>query len=132
MATLTGPPIARVVATLLLVAGLSATACDSSNGVASDLLRRTVPAGDSTPTLSGPVRTGQSVQFTWEFQTHLGASAYMDWLARQLHEYRMVARDASQLRLAKGVAGDAYVLMIALEPINERTYVRITFSASPD
>lgn len=127
-----GYRVTRFVAILLLVAGLCATACDSSSGVANDVLRKTVPAGDLRPTLSGPVQTGQSLQFTWEFETHLGASAYTEWLVRQLHDYRIVERDPSQLRLAKGVTGDAYLLMIALEPINTRTYVRVTFSALPD
>jgi hypothetical protein len=71
------------------------------------------------------------VRFTWEFETGLG-SGYADWLVQHLHEFRVVERDRSHLWLSKYIEGDAYTLRIALEPINRRTYVRVTLIASPD
>ena len=114
-----------------LIAGLSNVACDSSDRIATDILRRTIPPGDSSPLLSRPTWSGQSVRFTWEFETGVGPG-YADWLVQHLHEFRVFERDASHLWLSKYVEGEAYTLRIALEPMIQRTYVRVTLTASPD
>ena len=54
-----------LLAGLVSAASLSA-GCDSSRTTVQEILRRTIAPGDAVPTLSEPVRSGQSLQFTWD------------------------------------------------------------------
>jgi hypothetical protein len=116
----------------VILASLCASGCYSSGTIADDVLRRTVPEGDSTPVLSGPVWTGQLAQFAWDFDTHMSAPGYVEWLEQHLHDFQMVDRDRARLRLVKQGEGDAYRLQIVLDQIDGRTLVHARLFASPD
>ena len=51
---------------------------DASRRAVEDILSRTVPPGDTVPTLSEIARARQSDEFTWEFVTHLNPNDYVD------------------------------------------------------
>ena len=118
-------------AVLLVVASLS-VACDASEAPAEGILRRTVPHEDARPTISGPTRSGQSIQFTWDFQTHLTPTAYSAWLPEQLRDFELVPGDGPQLRLSKHLGGDSYRLLVTAESDGATTHVHVQLTESPD
>ena len=123
-------PVARLAA-LLVVASLSA-ACDVSEAPAEAILRRTVPKEDARPGISGPMRPGESIQFTWDFQTHLTPTSYKAWLPEQLRDFEVVSGDGPQLRLAKHSGGDSYRLLVTAESDGATTRVHVQLTESPD
>jgi hypothetical protein len=113
--------------------GLALAACsDASRGVAQGILRHTVPPGDTVPSLSEPVRADQSLQFTWDFETHLSTMAYADWLKAQLRDFQVIAESESDLRFGQSVGGDAYRLRVTLQAATAMTQVHVQLVASPD
>jgi hypothetical protein len=76
---------AGLVSVASLIAG-----CDASRTTAQEILRRTIPPGDALPTLSDPMRSGPSLQFTWDFETHLTLSAYTAWLKEHGRSFEVV------------------------------------------
>jgi hypothetical protein len=121
-----------VVAIYLGLTILGSVGCDSSRTNAGDTLRRTVPEGDSEPALAGPVWSGQSAQFTWDFETHLDAMAYTAWLAERLRDFEIVTQDSGHVLLRKYRDGDSYRIQLVLDNMNGRTRVHATLNASPD
>lgn len=113
--------------------GLALAACgDASRGMAQGILRRTIPSGDTVPSLSEPVRADQSLEFTWDFETHLSTMAYADWLKAQLREFQVVAESGSDLRFGQDVGGDAYRLRVTLQAATAMTRVHVQLVAAPD
>ena len=108
------------------------SACDLSDTPAETILHRTVPGGDAVPTLSGPTRSGQSIQITWDFQTHLTPTAYSAWLPEQLRDFELVPGDGPQLRLSKHLGGDSYRLLVTAESDGATTHVHVQLTESPD
>ena len=129
--TFRSPARVALPAALLIVAILSA-ACDVSEALADGILRRTVPPEDARPSLSGPTRSGQSIQFTWDFQTHLTPTAYSAWLPEQLRDFELVSGDGPQLRLAKHLGGDSYRLLVTAELDGATTRVHVQLTESAD
>lgn len=122
--------IALIAAFLLL--GSLWSACDLSDTPAEAILRRTVPGGDAVSTLSAPTRSGQSIQITWDFQTHLTPTAYRAWLPEQLRDFELVPGDGPQLRLSKHLGGDSYRLVVTAESDGATTRVHVQLTESPD
>jgi hypothetical protein len=113
--------------------GLSLSACDDpSRSLAQDVLSRTIPPGDPVPSLSEPVRSGQSLQFTWDFESRMDPTGYADWLKTRLGDFQVIDGRASNLHLAKQVDGDAYRLHVTLLSGTGVTGVHMQLTASPD
>jgi hypothetical protein len=107
--------------------------CIAIAPTAADTMRRTIPDGEAQPVLLGPVWTGPSAQFTWEFETRLSAADYIEWLVPRVRDFEVVDRQPIRLVLRKYVGGDAYQLRLTLEEgAQERTHVRGILTASPD
>jgi hypothetical protein len=121
-------------ATLLAMTGLVAVGCSSTAGTpAGDILRRTVPPGESVPSLSGPAWSGQSAQFTWDFDTHMSATAYSEWLTQQLRgDFQPVERDGSHLFMTKHASGDLHRLRLAFSMSGPLTHVQAVLTSAPD
>jgi hypothetical protein len=105
---------------------------NASTGMAQGILRRTVPTGDTVPLISEPIRADQSLQFTWDFETHLSALAYADWLRAQLRDFQVVDQNRSDLRFGKYQGGDAYRLQVTIEAGTASTRVHVQLVALPD
>ncbi len=105
---------------------------DATATLAQEILIRTIPPGDSEPSLSEPVRSGQSLQFRWDFEGHLDATDYFNWLSSRLRDFQVVERNGSDLYMAKHVDGDAYRLHVTLESGTGVTRIHVQFTASPD
>lgn len=129
--TFRSPSLIALITAFLLLGSLW-SACDLSDPPAEAILRRTVPGGDAVPSLSGPTRSGQSIQFTWDFQTHLTPTAYSAWLPEQLRDFELVSGDGPQLRLAKHLGGDSYRLLVTAELDGATTRVHVQLTESPD
>jgi hypothetical protein len=65
-----------------------------------------VPPGDSAPSPVGPMAEGQSLQFMWEFKTHLNPREYLAWvvgvLGRDAFRLEGGAADSAKLNRADG------------------------------
>jgi hypothetical protein len=120
-----------LVAGFVSMAGLS-TGCDSSRTTAQEILRRTIPPGDATPTLSAPVRSERSLQFTWDFDTHLTPAEYTAWLKRHIQDFAVVDDSRLGLSLAKHIGGDVYRLRMKTESGTGTTRVHAQLTASAD
>jgi hypothetical protein len=120
-----------LLAGLVSATGLSA-GCDSSRTTELEMLRRTIPPGDAVPTLSEPVRSGQSLQFTWDFDTRLTSSKYQAWLKEHLRDFEAVQEGPFRLRLATHIGGDAYRLLMTAEPGTGTTHIHAQLTASAD
>jgi hypothetical protein len=121
-----------VFAIYLGLTSLGSIGCDSSRTIAGDILRRTVPEGDSEPALAGPVWSGQSAQFTWDFETHRDAMAYTEWLAQHVRDFEIVTQDSGHILLRKYGDGDSYRIRLVLDDMNGRTRVHGILTASPE
>jgi hypothetical protein len=137
--TLMRTPIVGLIVCHALLSGcigvgvLALAACsDASRAVAQGILRRTVPPGDTPPSLSEPVRADQSLQFTWEFETHLSTMAYADWLKAQLRDFQVVDERGSDLRFGQAVGGDAHRLHVTFQASTPMTRVHVQLVTSPD
>ena len=84
--------------------------CDVPRATVQEILHRTIPAGDAMPGLSGAVSSGSSIQFTWEFDTHLATNDYATWLRAHLDDFQVAPLDGARLGLAKLIGGDSYRL----------------------
>ena len=120
-----------LLAVVLVAACLSAT-CEVSEAPAEAILRRTVPREDARPSLSGPTKSGQSNQFTWDFQTTLTPHAYVAWLREQLRDFEVVPGEGPQLRLSKNLGGDSYRLLVTADSDKAATHVHVQLTESPD
>ena len=126
----------RLAIRFVLLAGLVSAAslsagCDSSRTTVQEILRRTIPPGDAVPTLSESARSGQSLQFIWDFDTHLTPSEYQAWL-EHVRDFEVVQEGQSRLSLATHIGGDAYRLLITAEPGTGTTRIRAQLTASAD
>ena len=120
---------------LAICIGLSTAfgACsDASRRVVEDIFNRTIPPGDTVPTLSDNARASQSVEFTWEFGTHLNATEYAEWLKTRLRDFQLVKENGAELYLGKQIDGDAYRLHVTLHGEAAGTRVHVQLTASPD
>ena len=122
-----------LLSTYIVVSGFAFSVCsDASRGVAQGILSRTVPAGDTLPALSEPVRAGQSLQFNWDFETHMSVIDYAEWLKTRLKDFQVVDEHGSDLHLGKQVGGDAYRLHVTLQAATPVTRVHVQLAAAPD
>ena len=127
----------RLAIRFVLLAGLVSAAslsagCDSSRTTVQEILRRTIPPGDAVPTLSEPVKSGQSLQFTWEFDTRLTPSEYQVWLKEHVHDFEVVQESPSGLSMATHIGGDTYRLLMTADPGTGTTHIRAQLTASAD
>ena len=68
----------------------------------------------------------------WDFETHLNAAAYVEWLPQHVRDFEIIKRESAHLLLRKYVDGDFYRLHIVLENLNGRARVHAVLTASPD
>jgi hypothetical protein len=118
---------------LSLVVVALLVACHSSPDVASDILRRTIPLGQSVPVPSRTVVGGQSTNLKWDLETASSPSEYVAWVKPQFHDFQIVADAPSQLRLTKLIGGDASRLSILTEPRpNGGSRIYVELNVAPD
>ena len=122
------PPVRRLAATVIVASLISA--CDSSQALAQDILRRSVPPGESAPPLSQAIRSTGSAQFMWDIDTH--RDDYATWVRQQLLDFEVVTASPAQLRMAKMVGGDACRLLFVIEPRAGVTHVHVEMTERPD
>lgn len=117
----------------VLFACFIACACGSPYQHIRDLKDATVPAGDRAPALDEPVRSDQSLQFSWEFDSHLEPASYLEWVAAQLTKRRFTVqrRDAAAVELTRIDGGDAYRMRVEVVS-SAPTHVRVGLRASAD
>ena len=119
--------------TYVLVTVTLAACDDSAKGRALGLVRRTIPTGDSMPSLADAVRNGQSISYVWDVETPMSPNAYGAWLREQLTDFDVVESDLPRLRFAKLVGGDAYRLYLTIERGTAAdTHVHGQLIVSPD
>ena len=117
----------------IAIAICTSVACDRNRRTAEGILARTIPAGHQVPSLAPAPTTGTAAQFTWDFETLVTASDYIAWLKDQFRDYEIVADDAAHVRLAKVAPGDAYRLMVSLDPRGGGlTHVHAQLTIAPD
>lgn len=122
-----------LLSTYIGLSGFVFVACgDASRGVAQGILSRTIPPGDTLPALSEPVRAGQSLQFIWDFETHMSLIDYAEWLKTQLKDFQVVDENGSDLRFGKQDGGDAYRLHVTFQAAPPVTRVHVQLVAAPD
>jgi hypothetical protein len=127
------PAWRALLSTYIVLSGFAFAACgDASRGVAQGILSRTIPPGDTLPALSEPVRAGQSLQFTWDVETHMSVSDYAEWLKTRLKDFQVVEENGSDLHLGTLIGGDAYRLHVTLQAATPVTRVHVQLVASPD
>ena len=119
----------RLVAAVVIAAYVGGS-CDSPNALARDVLRRSVPPGDTVPAPSAPVRTADGVQFVWDIETQ--RTDYADWAKRQFGDFAVVRDDPTQLRLAKMVSGDACRLLFVISQRSGIAHVHVEMTERPD
>ena len=124
------PPPTISFATLLLGACLLSINCGSTHATVEELKNATVPAGNSVPVLGSSITEAQSLVFSWEFDTHLAPSAYMDWVASRLTAKRCTIqrREPTSIHATRVEQGDSYQLL--LEVSGPPTHVRATLRAA--
>jgi hypothetical protein len=117
-----------------LLACLALAACGSSPRQTVRAIKdATVPAGDTADTLVDPVTERQSMRFGWEFDSHLDAARYLDWVLGQLTNigFAINQRGPNAIALTRLEGGDAYRMRI--EVVRQSpTHVRVTLTISPD
>ena len=123
--------------TLLVLGGalivLPWPACgDQSKTLEQDILNRTIPPGEPALSPPEPVRSSQSLQFTWDIETRMSPADYSAWLTAQLRDFQLVDANDSDLHFAKAVGGDAYRVHVTLQSGLAVTRVRVQLTASPD
>lgn len=93
----------------------------------------TVPAGDTSPRLADPVSEGYARRFTWEFDSHLDATGYLEWLVPRLTQdgFAVPARRGNAIAVARLDGGDAYRMSVEVSA-SPPTHVRVTLVVSPD
>lgn len=92
-----------------------------------------MPAGDRAPSLDEPVRSDHSLQFSWDFDSHLDPETYLDWAAEQLAKrgFTIQRRDVASAELTRVDSGDAYRMRVEIVS-SSPTHVRVTLRASAD
>ena len=107
------------------------TACEVSTKPAQEILRRTIPPGDTAPTLADAVSSEGRMQVTWDFESHFTAAQYADWLRAQLRDFDVIPSDPAQMQFSKLIGGDSYRLLITLQAGPSTTRVHAQLTASP-
>ena len=116
----------------LVVAFLGSGCHDPLTAQAQRILIRTVPTDAGAPALPEPTRYDQSANFSWDFDTAMNASVYVDWVKRQLRDFEVVDSRDQDLRFAALIGGDAYHLRVSPQAGAGRTHVHVELMTSAD
>ena len=112
---------------------LALLACGSPYQTVRAIKDATVPTGDRADSFADPVAEQQSMRFGWEFDSHLDAGSYLDWVVGQLtnRSFTLNQRGPNAIALTRLDDGDAY--RMSIEVVGQSpTHVRITLTISPD
>ena len=73
------------------------------------LKMKTVPAGGTLVSESGPTRGSSSLTATWDIEAPMEKAEYLKWVASQLQpDFKIGSSDKSHLTFFKDVDGDSY------------------------
>jgi hypothetical protein len=76
-------------------------------------------------------REGQALRATWTVEVDMQWSAYADWVASQLREFRLANREADALRFSRPLEGDVYYVTLERRPSDGALLVEARFEARP-
>ena len=108
------------------------SSCSSPEAPVVKIKLATVPVGDTADALSDPVHEKLSRRFTWNVETRLDPTPYLEWVADRLSRQGFTVHDQQErsLTLAKLDEGDAYGMHLEVTHVHP-TRVRVTLTASP-
>jgi hypothetical protein len=112
--------------------GLGSASCSSPESLAVPFVQLTVPPGDAVPAVSGPVTSGQSQQFIWDFNTHLSAQEYATWVKEQTRPFETKEAGDARMLFATHIGGDSYQLVVTVDTAGGTTHVHVQLTGSPD
>lgn len=120
-------------ALVVLIPWMFGCARASQSEAIRNLKDATVPPSDTAPALDNPAPEGQSLRYSWQFDSRFDASTYLDWVTRGFTNqgFSVRRRDASSVELTRVDGGDAYRIRIEVGGATP-TRVQVVVRASPD
>ena len=112
---------------------VATAACGHSYQTVEGIRDSVVVAGDARPSLSEPLRDGQSLRFSWQVTSHAEPSRYLEVVTRQLLRsgFELRERTASSIQVSRFVGGDVYRVRLDLTSTNP-TRVQVVVITAPD
>ena len=92
---------------------------------------RTVPSGGHIVRSYSLRRDGHSARASWEIETQLAWSTYVEWVEPRLGEYGLAERGRDRLRFTRQLEGDVYTLLLIAKPGAARQTIEASFEATP-
>jgi hypothetical protein len=113
--------------------GLSTTGCSIGYPAVEAIALSTAPPGVNRPQVTWSERTGQMMEFTWEFDTRFAPAEYVNWVAgRLVPRFRISARQADELGAAAYENGEALRIVLSVREIGSLHHVNARLTVMPD
>jgi hypothetical protein len=116
-----------------IVCTVAAAACAHSYQVVESIRDAVVVAGDERPTLSEPLREGQSLRFSWQVVSRAEPPRYLDVVTTQLLRsgVELRQRNVSSIQASRFVGGDVYRVRLNITS-RDPTRAQVIVIAAPD